>query len=1074
MACKTVLTANVSGTIDLKDGGKEPEAYKITVVFSDGTKTVLRKKYEEFVDLQVKVYELLKKKGGYSRKTSRTLVSSLPENNSALSRILFKDDNLKKMGRIDEFMKELLTLPTSVRDSEAIITFFGSLEQQGKEDRSREEELKKVTKVAEILSGRDPLRNLPNQSPVAKRKSTQNATWMPEDLSMLSDEARAHLYQKLNRLGERRPSKDVPELPLSKKRADSVDDAVLAKSKGSPRPGLTRRPISVPVGLASMVRESDEMKENRPSTPKLLRGKVPSLQTLNELNLQHSGSESSISALTDTSAIDSEFSEVEEPRSRKTSTQSSVRSTYGRTNPSKIKYVATSTFVAEETGEVSLEEGEEIEVVQKESSGWWYVKNDFVEGWAPEAFLAPSQGSRSSSPESQVPSQSLDSQDQTSKVRPRMESLSERPDVKEEEKVTPQAKVKSLERHEERGSQKKKLEMNRRPKFLTIEGIQKRKNPDKNYVYILKVVWSDGNINIVYRTCSDFFFLQENLRKECPSAIGKEIPALKGRKFTENCQFCFKDGTCKRQKFMNQFCHELVNAPDHISTSKVVMDFCRSRPSDVLPHGEVGKKDAKSTSNDDENVQISGPVVFEQFEVICDYKKKNKNDISLTAGDVVDVIEKNDYGWWLVDRDGELGWAPASHLEPTDDGAEVTSAKHFAPGKEEIYVSIKRYQATAADELSFDADVMLKVVEKTLDGWWLVRYQGDEGWAPAMHLKRVNSDDSMNAEDSTLDQLNIVSNDDESTNDEGPRIPRGAPTRRSQVQKTGRIRQKKNSHDLNGVPEEDNSAEIATEEKPSLPAQVNTPPLTRRILGKNLSLSRLPSRPHSGELPHGDVARQFSISSSGYESSPTGSLTSLASDVFPEDTSLPRGGVKRCATLPQFDHIQAQIMPTTQNSPEIPRSRSVTSMAQYKKELELSLNGIQSNVRKPSSGRSSPVSTPRKISASNRLSPLATSPSRTREFGAASPQRLSPRDSLSTVDDDDYQSSNSERNNGDQRESKMYKAIYTYIAQEDGEVSLIEGDDVEVIQTSENGWWLVRTSEELGWGPSNFLQLTAY
>lgn len=38
-------------------------------------------------------------------------------------------------------------------------------------------------------------------------------------------------------------------------------------------------------------------------------------------------------------------------------------------------------------------------------------------------------------------------------------------------------------------------------------------------------------------------------------------------------------------------------------------------------------------------------------------------------------------------------------------------------------MSIKSYQATAVDELSFDADVMLKVVEKTLDGWWLVRYQ---------------------------------------------------------------------------------------------------------------------------------------------------------------------------------------------------------------------------------------------------------------------------------------------------------------------------------------------------------------
>ena len=40
---------------------------------------------------------------------------------------------------------------------------------------------------------------------------------------------------------------------------------------------------------------------------------------------------------------------------------------------------------------------------------------------------------------------------------------------------------------------------------------------------------------------------------------------------------------------------------------------------------------------------------------------------------------------------------------------------------EEMYMSIKSYQAKADDELSFDADVMLKVVEKTSDGWWLVR-----------------------------------------------------------------------------------------------------------------------------------------------------------------------------------------------------------------------------------------------------------------------------------------------------------------------------------------------------------------
>ena len=36
--------------------------------------------------------------------------------------------------------------------------------------------------------------------------------------------------------------------------------------------------------------------------------------------------------------------------------------------------------------------------------------------------------------------------------------------------------------------------------------------------------------------------------------------------------------------------------------------------------------------------------MFEQYIVIADYKKKNKNDISLTAGDTVDVIEKSDFG----------------------------------------------------------------------------------------------------------------------------------------------------------------------------------------------------------------------------------------------------------------------------------------------------------------------------------------------------------------------------------------------------------------------------------------------
>ena len=37
-------------------------------------------------------------------------------------------------------------------------------------------------------------------------------------------------------------------------------------------------------------------------------------------------------------------------------------------------------------------------------------------------------------------------------------------------------------------------------------------------------------------------------------------------------------------------------------------------------------------------------MTFEQYVVTADYQKKNKNDISLKAGDIIDVIERNDYG----------------------------------------------------------------------------------------------------------------------------------------------------------------------------------------------------------------------------------------------------------------------------------------------------------------------------------------------------------------------------------------------------------------------------------------------
>ncbi|KAJ3489600.1 hypothetical protein NLI96_g2030 [Meripilus lineatus] len=53
---------------------------------------------------------------------------------------------------------------------------------------------------------------------------------------------------------------------------------------------------------------------------------------------------------------------------------------------------------------------------------------------------------------------------------------------------------------------------------------------------------------------------------------------------------------------------------------------------------------------------------------------------------------------------------------------------------------------------------------------------------------------------------------------------------------------------------------------------------------------------------------------------------------------------------------------------------------------------------------------------------------------------------------------------------EQYKAIFAFDGQ-DGEVSLKKGDIVELVEKSDNGWWLVKKNGQEGWAPNNYLEL---
>ncbi|CAJ1067268.1 SH3 and PX domain-containing protein 2A-like isoform X4 [Xyrichtys novacula] len=139
-------------------------------------------------------------------------------------------------------------------------------------------------------------------------------------------------------------------------------------------------------------------------------------------------------------------------------------------------------------------------------------------------------------------------------------------------------------------------------------------------------------------------------------------------------------------------------------------------------------------------LDASDPMLLEQYVAVASYEKQEPAEISLQAGEVVDVIEKSESGWWFVSTAEEQGWVPATYLNShsgTRDDLELGASK---TGEEEKYVTVQPYVSQGKDEIAFEKGAIVEVIQKNLEGWWFIRYQDKEGWAPASYLKKMKDD----------------------------------------------------------------------------------------------------------------------------------------------------------------------------------------------------------------------------------------------------------------------------------------------------------------------------------------------
>lgn len=272
---------------------------------------------------------------------------------------------------------------------------------------------------------------------------------------------------------------------------------------------------------------------------------------------------------------------------------------------------------------------------------------------------------------------------------------------------------------------------------VDVYDVQKRRKPSKHYVYIIKVTWSNKKVKVIYRRYSRFFDFQHSLLEKFPVESGqldpnqRVIPFLPGKIYFGRSQV--RDVAVKRLSHIDDYCKALINLDERISQCEEVLDFFSVEEEDINPNSD---NERKKKATFDTASKISEPRLGEQYRAIADYTKEDKWDLNLKAGTEVEVIEKTESGWWFVHVQDQQGWVPSTYLKRADGGKEELGER-ARPGEEEQYICTEDYFPSNPDEVSLDRGAVVEVIQKNLDGWWWVRQNGKEGWAPATYMMKA-------------------------------------------------------------------------------------------------------------------------------------------------------------------------------------------------------------------------------------------------------------------------------------------------------------------------------------------------
>ncbi|CAM4410678.1 unnamed protein product [Leuciscus chuanchicus] len=281
----------------------------------------------------------------------------------------------------------------------------------------------------------------------------------------------------------------------------------------------------------------------------------------------------------------------------------------------------------------------------------------------------------------------------------------------------------------------------RYPVNIQLVGVMQK---EEAKLYMTTVLWSDQNEITVYRSLEDFKTLHRQLKKKFPSSnpikrSGRIVPKFKAARVRQNMKKWSASKSMRRLKTLDEYCSELMKSDPRICQSSELIQFLLPQSQDLSADFAKNSIVIMPSETTQTNNGVTQPFVTETYRCVAMYETKDtKNQpFKVEVDEIVDVLIKDQNGWWLVENEAKrLAWFPAPYLqraEMADDGPDVMD------GGNVFYVSAKSYKAINSDEISVEIGSVVEVLQKSDNGWWIVRYNRKAGFVPSMYLQPYNN-----------------------------------------------------------------------------------------------------------------------------------------------------------------------------------------------------------------------------------------------------------------------------------------------------------------------------------------------